>query len=191
MSMNWADSSDDEDETFFAPENNPPVPNEPNQDEEYEEHEADEPPESGRARKDFVLPERPPYTAFIGNLAFSVKDPLELAEKISNLVKSRFGEDIVITAQRIAIDWKDNNNHKGFGYVEVETLDHVSSLSCLSVGLPVVRSGPWYCGMLGGIPVCNLSILGTHCRSRKPHTLTNARTPFFLAKNTVEVCFET
>jgi hypothetical protein len=85
MSMNWADSSDDEDETFFAPENNPPVPNEePNQDddEDYEDHEADEPPGSGRARKDFILPEHPPYTAFIGNLAFSVKDPQELADKM-------------------------------------------------------------------------------------------------------------
>ena len=131
--MNWADSSDDEDENYFAPENNPPVPNEePNQDDEdYEDHEADEPPGSGRARKNFILPEHPPYTAFIGNLAFSVKDPQELADKISHLVKTRFGEDIVITAQRVAIDWKDNNKHKGFGYVEVETLEHVSWLPCL------------------------------------------------------------
>lgn len=134
MSMNWADSSDDEDENYFAPENNPPVPNdEPSQDDDYDDHEGDEPPASGRARKDFILPEYPPYTAFIGNLAFSVKDPQELADKISQLVKTRFGEDIVITAQRVAIDWKDNNKHKGFGYVEVETLEHVSWLPSLVV----------------------------------------------------------
>jgi hypothetical protein len=81
---------------------------------------------STRRRKPIVFPENPPYTAFVGNLAFSVQDPKVFADAISDLVRTRFGDEIVITAQRVAVDRQDGNRHKGFGYVEVETLEHVS-----------------------------------------------------------------
>ena len=120
--MNWADSSDDEDEAFFAPQNNPPVP-----DTESEEEPEPEPEPIVRPKKEFVMPENPPFTAFIGNLAFSVKEGDELGRKISELVKTRFGKEITVTASRVALDRRENNKHKGFGYVEVETVDDVST----------------------------------------------------------------
>lgn len=119
--MNWADSSDDEDEAFFAPENNPPEPD------TESEPEPEPEPEPVRPKKEFVMPENPPFTAFVGNLAFSVKEGDELGRKISDLVKTRFGKEITVTASRVALDRRENNKHKGFGYVEVETVDDVSS----------------------------------------------------------------
>ena len=126
--MNWGDSADDEDDNFFAPENNPPVVAE-----RVEEPATSSPlvvddqVEAARPIKEFILPEHAPYTAFVGNLAFSVRDPQQLADAISDLVRERFGEEIVITAKRVALDRQASDKPKGFGYVEVETLDHVSS----------------------------------------------------------------
>lgn len=135
--MNWGDSSDEEDGTFFAPENNPPVVD------VAEEELVEEPVNSSdkndqvdaaiaRPPKEFILPEHPPYTAFVGNLAFSVRDPQELASAISDLVRERFGEEIVITDQRVALDRQAGDRPKGFGYVELETLDHVSLVCIVS-----------------------------------------------------------
>jgi hypothetical protein len=81
---------------------------------------------SSRHHKPIIFPEKPPYTAFVGNLAYSIDDPKVFANKILELVRSRLGEEIVITAQRVAIDRQGGNRPKGFGYIEVETLEHVS-----------------------------------------------------------------
>lgn len=123
MALNWADSSDDEDEAFLAPEKEPPAPAVHEEEEEEIEPSGDElePP------KEFVLPEHPPFTAFIGNLAFSIQDGNQLGSEIQNLVQKRFQTEIVVTASRIAQD-RETNKPKGFGYVEVETIEQVSSI---------------------------------------------------------------
>jgi RNA recognition motif-containing protein len=121
MALNWADSSDEEDEAFFAAEHNPPVPGA----EEEEEHEPSLAGDEEPPPKQFVLPDRPPYTAFVGNLAFSVTEPDQLGQDIAGLVQQRFQSDIVITASRVATD-RQTGKPKGFGYVEVETVEQVS-----------------------------------------------------------------
>jgi translation initiation factor 4B len=123
----WADS-DDEDE-HLGPDDDDSLP---------VQNKVEDPPATGpepadgerprrHLKKDFVWPETPPYTAFVGNLAFSIKNPDELGEKILDLVKERFGADIVISNVRVAMD-RHTGKQKGFGYVEVETLEQVSRI---------------------------------------------------------------
>jgi translation initiation factor 4B len=124
MALNWADSSDDEDDSFFDPEHNPPVPGAEEEQEQEPSLAGDEEQEEPEP-KQFVLPDRPPYTAFVGNLAFSVTEPDQLGHFVKGLVQERFQSEIVITASRVATD-RQTGKPKGFGYVEVETLDQVS-----------------------------------------------------------------
>lgn len=149
----WADynSSDDENEDdFLAPENNPPIPEAPlspvgdgaksgplTGDDEGSNRKGS----YQRPKKEFVLPERPPFTAFVGNLAFSVKNPDELGQRIAELTTERFGKEINVTASRVAIDRRDGK-HKGFGYVEVETLDNLKVVLELDDGQSMVAGRP-------------------------------------------------
>mmetsp|Transcript_32719 Transcript_32719/g.48449 ORF Transcript_32719/g.48449 Transcript_32719/m.48449 type:complete len:377 (-) Transcript_32719:2471-3601(-) len=152
----WADynSSDDENEDdFLAPENNPPIPEAPlspvgdgakagplTGDGDVGES-SNKKGSQQRPKKEFVLPERPPFTAFVGNLAFSVKNPDELGQRIAELTMERFGKEINVTASRVAIDRRDGK-HKGFGYVEVESLDHLKAVLELDDGQSMVAGRP-------------------------------------------------
>lgn len=127
MRKSWADVSSDEDSDFESektpiveePEVQPPIA-----DDEPDEEivEVEEPP---RRKKEYQLPDGPPFTAFVGNLPFSIVEPDELGQRIADLMKERFEKDVKVVRSRVAIDRRDRK-HKGFGYVEVETLDDVS-----------------------------------------------------------------
>ena len=80
--------------------------------------------------KVYDFPDKPPFTAFVGNLAFSVKDPEELKAAISTAAADCLGANINLISGRIAIDRRDGK-HRGFGYVEVETLDEVRVVKIL------------------------------------------------------------
>jgi hypothetical protein len=75
--------------------------------------------------KNYEYPDHPPYTAFVGNLSFRIKDEQQLQQAIVDAAFQRLNEKIDVIGGRISYDRVDPNKHRGFGYVEVETLDQV------------------------------------------------------------------
>jgi hypothetical protein len=98
--------------------------------EQDEEHDSDE-EDLEMPAKTYDFPRGPPFTAFVGNLAFTVKEPDQLQAAIADAVADRFGEKINTIGGKIATDRRDGDKHRGFGYVEVETLEHVRTVLLL------------------------------------------------------------
>ena len=71
----------------------------------------------------YNFPEKPPFTAFVGNLNYSIKDPEQLKTAIADAAAESLGSKISVIGGRICLD--RDGKHRGFGYVEVETLDEV------------------------------------------------------------------
>ena len=79
--------------------------------------------------KTYDFPSQPPFTAFVGNLSYQINENPLLVEAVQNLADERLEQPVKILGGRIAYHRQNNNgNHRGFGYVEVETLDQVSTL---------------------------------------------------------------
>ncbi|KAF8340748.1 uncharacterized protein EI90DRAFT_3117287 [Cantharellus anzutake] len=79
---------------------------------DYGGRERDFPPRYYPPREELPLPTKPPYVAFVGNLAFDIHEEI-IAEYFSpNVIK-----DIKIIRDR------EDHHPKGFGYVEFDTLD--------------------------------------------------------------------
>ena len=114
------DDGKDQQETFL-----PPRPHPDHGPDDGDENQ--NPPHATTKTYDF--PDKPPFTAFVGNLAFSVKEPDQLKDAIMEVVHERLGQTIHVLGGRIATDRRDGK-HRGFGYVEVETLDEV----CIYLG---------------------------------------------------------
>jgi hypothetical protein len=144
MMKSWADhcSSDEEDshhdehhdeEDMLADEaaNKLQVQEEPMGSDEVvpqeNEGEGEKQQQTPRPITDYDFPTNPPFTAFIGNLSFYIKEVPQLMEAVADLAKERLGEPINVIGGRIAYDRTEPNKHRGFGYVEVETLEEVSS----------------------------------------------------------------
>ena len=77
------------------------------------------------APRTFDFPSEPPFTAYVGNLAFTIEDPAELEHLIAEAAKDRLGREISISNGRIVTNRHDGRP-RGFGYIDVETLDDVS-----------------------------------------------------------------
>jgi RNA recognition motif-containing protein len=79
----------------------------------------------------YEFPTQPPFTAFIGNLSYQIKDPDMLVEAVSSLAQERLQEPVNVVGGRVAYHRSDpHGKHRGFGYVEVETLEQVSLGVC-------------------------------------------------------------
>lgn len=78
----------------------------------------------------YDFPTQPPFTAFVGNLSYEIKDPPMLVEAVSNVAKDRLSEPVNVMGGRVAYHRTTDpqGKHRGFGYVEVETLDQVRAL---------------------------------------------------------------
>jgi len=85
----------------------------------------------------YDLPTGPPFTLFVGNLSYSIKDGQQLGDAIAKLVHDRLHKDITVVKGRVSGGNNRGNHgqqqqqqqqqpHKGFGYVEVATLEEVS-----------------------------------------------------------------
>jgi hypothetical protein len=72
----------------------------------------------------YDFPDKPPFTAFVGNLAYTIKEGEDLKQAIADVAHERLGAKINVIGGRIGVDRRDGR-HRGFGYVEVETLDEV------------------------------------------------------------------
>jgi hypothetical protein len=110
----------------------PPAADDQHLDDEDADDEAEEYRERGVAppaapqERVYDFPDKPPFTAFVGNLAFSITEGDDLKHAIVDLVQERLGAQISVIGGRIGVDRRDGR-HRGFGYVEVETLEEVSS----------------------------------------------------------------
>ena len=86
------------------------------------------------APRTYDLPTGPPYTLFVGNLSYSIKDGRQLGESIGALVRNRMKKEITIVKGRIG-GGRNQQNHNGYGYVEVGSLDEVRfhTIGCVCV----------------------------------------------------------
>ncbi|GKZ00056.1 hypothetical protein MPSEU_000959000 [Mayamaea pseudoterrestris] len=135
MVKNWADqSSDDEEDArerhVMLDQDMEALQQQPHRPEatdyaDYDDHDAPAPSKE----RTYEFPNEPPYTAYIGNVAYTVTDPAELADAMVALAKEHLNLDIVVTNPRIAIDRRETPpKPRGFGYVTVETLDQLKRL---------------------------------------------------------------
>ena len=91
----------------------------------------EEGPNSGGANSDggprtYDFPDRPPFTAVVENLSYDVQESSQLQQSLADVVFDRLGERVNILGGQISYDRDSNNRqHRGFGYVELETLEQV------------------------------------------------------------------
>lgn len=84
------------------------------------------------APRTYDFPDGPPYTAFIGNLAYSLKDPEELMAAVKQCALEVLGQDINLLGARISFG--RDGSHRGFGYLELESLEQLKLLMQLNDG---------------------------------------------------------
>lgn len=90
--------------------------------------------------KTFDWPEAAPFTAYVGNLAYSIDEAGKLAEEVTKLAQEMLNMEVKVVNSRLA---RVNNNrnhhnrgneadkqkpHRGYGYVEFETLEQLKAV---------------------------------------------------------------
>lgn len=124
--QSWADiasDSDDDSVGMHHPAKQQPQEPEPEKEEQLEQ--PDEKEEEAPPPKEYDWPTEPPFTAYVGNLPYSIKDSDELTHGIEDLLHDRFQATARIERSRLAID-RQENRPRGFGYIELETVEDVS-----------------------------------------------------------------
>ena len=77
----------------------------------------------------YDFPDRPPFTAFVGNLSYDIQDESQLQQALADVVLDRLGERVTVLGGRLSYDRDSNKSqHRGFGYVELETLEEVCTV---------------------------------------------------------------
>jgi translation initiation factor 4B len=146
MVKNWADhcSSDEEEEDvgrhseeMEEPDVPPPEP-QPIETHETEgkgfehqpprDHHHQQQQEEPSKPRVYDLPSQPPFTAYVGNLAYSIQEADDLAIAVADVVKEYLNADIRIVHARVMKDKMNHYKSRGFGYVEVETLDMLQTI---------------------------------------------------------------
>lgn len=87
-----------------------------------EEEKAEADAKAGKPRE-YQYPSGPPYTAYVGNVAYSITEWEDLANQLTAMAKDLLNLEIKIKNTRIMMDRKDKSKHRGFAYVTLETLD--------------------------------------------------------------------
>jgi hypothetical protein len=127
----WADHSSSEDEDEAPERFNLTVEEIGKPPEEPQERQAQQEAKVHKSRppKTYVYPTEPPFSAFVGNVAFSIVDPNDLANELVKITKEKLGVDIVIENPRIVMDrHSEKQQHRGFAYVQVQNVDQLKAL---------------------------------------------------------------
>mmetsp|Transcript_1945 Transcript_1945/g.4105 ORF Transcript_1945/g.4105 Transcript_1945/m.4105 type:complete len:386 (+) Transcript_1945:168-1325(+) len=160
MVKNWADhcSSDEEDfltdddlnvvsedvlKQEFSEPGAPPAAEqqEPPQTDRVPSEQPKPPEEAEAPKRTYEFPTQPPFTAYVGNLAYTIVDPKELEELLTVLAKDVLDLDIKIVDTRIMMERNHNRQqhepdrkprHRGFGYVQFETLEMLQGFMALN-----------------------------------------------------------
>lgn len=98
-----------------------------------ESEDEEELPPPAPVRKSFAisaLPDRPPYTAFLGSLPNALKNTNDLGREVEGLLRNRGPEvaGLRVSDVRLMIE-RDTGKSRGYGYVEFDTPEEVSSYS--------------------------------------------------------------
>jgi hypothetical protein len=158
MVKNWADHDSSDEEGDLTPEEQVQIPlvlptdnlNRQHHEQDGDNHHGDNHAHDGQGHsgvgggehleppppRTYDFPKDPPFTAYVGNLAYNMTEANELGDALTDLAKERLGLDIHVVDARIMMDRQNGNNsnpgdkprHRGFGYVEVETLDMLTRL---------------------------------------------------------------
>ena len=88
--------------------------------------------------REYDYPDRAPFNAFVGNLSYDISEVSHLQRALADVVHDRLKEKINIIGAKICYDRNTGDNrqqqHRGFGYVELETLEEVSvCIMCVCV----------------------------------------------------------
>ena len=93
----------------------------------------------------YDFPTEAPYTAYVGNLAYNMTEANDLGDALTEVAKERLGLELKVVHARIMMERQngggggggapgDKPRHRGFGYVEVETLEMLTKLMELNNG---------------------------------------------------------
>jgi RNA recognition motif-containing protein len=123
---NWADHCSSDDESFDEILYNSDL-DEPLEENGDGGHEEDFPPPP---KKEYDWPSEPPFTAYVGNLSYKLSEPAMLAEGIVKLAKDQLKTDVTIVDSRLARNrqGEDQERHRGFGYIQFETLEQLKAV---------------------------------------------------------------
>ena len=83
-------------------------------------------------KKVYDYPTEPPFTAYVGNLAYTLTDSNDLAAEVQALASEKLHVSIRVIDARIMKDRNNNDRPRGFGYVEVETVEMLQQLMDLN-----------------------------------------------------------
>ena len=131
MVKGWADHSSSEEEeeeevehsTAFV-EVDAPV------DERSKDHPSDVGEHEGTfVERTYEYPTEPPFTAYVGNLAYSITDGPMFIDAMTTLVSEQLQVNMNFKNGRMFPDANSNpTRHRGFGYIEVETVEDLQKL---------------------------------------------------------------
>ena len=82
--------------------------------------------------KEYIFPTEPPFKAYIGNLAFVITQNEALEKEIKRLCWDRLQASVNVLNCHVAQD-RQTKQMRGFGYVEVETLDMVRTCRAIFI----------------------------------------------------------
>lgn len=132
----WADhcSSDDEsDEEAVVSDDEETHTPQPGHNEDDNNQESEHSSEPIVKPKEYSLPTEPPFKAYVGNVSFVIKESKQLGQEITKLCLDRFQDKIKVVRCQVAQD-QHTGQLRGFGYVEVETLEMLQQVLKLNDG---------------------------------------------------------
>lgn len=99
-------------------------------------------PEAEPPVRTYDFPEHPPFTAFVGNLSYDIQEPSQLQQALADVIFDRLGQRINVIGGRISYDRESKNRqHRGFGYVELETLEELKLVMKLNDDAQALLAG--------------------------------------------------
>jgi RNA recognition motif-containing protein len=91
-----------------------------------------EPEVAPQEARTYQFPSGPPYTIFVGNLSYEIRDGRMLEDALAAVIQDRLQQEIKVFGGKIPSLQQQQPGqpprHKGFGYVEVSSIDEVSTV---------------------------------------------------------------
>ena len=90
--------------------------------------------ETNLVEHSYEYPTEPPYTAFVGNLSYSITDGPMLIDAMTQLVSEQLKVQLNFKSGRLLSDVSSNHTrHRGFGYIECDTVEDLQKLMELNL----------------------------------------------------------
>ena len=113
MMKSWADCSSDEDtdDNYSVEAEQEQQEDEQSLDASFSEKvQIDDPAgEPQQQVRTYDFPDRPPFTAFVGNLSYDIQESSQLQQALADVVFERLGERVNVLGGRISYDRNSNN----------------------------------------------------------------------------------